>query len=86
MHLTLAHRVTYHVQEEYLEMVTAPTTRPAIVIPVNAHDNEGQLDDNIWCAIPFVQVLSDGLCLYYCALACHDLPAWLGSHTREGFH
>ena len=69
---------TQRVRDAFADAPT-PRVRPIVVVeeahqpqyPPQLGDAEGQ---------PYLQVPADGMCMYYCVLACQDAQMWLLNH------
>ena len=53
------------------------TVRPVVSVATSPPGHAAHLGDNDPVA---VQVPADGMCLYYCAVACRDLGHWVSTH------
>ena len=76
---------TEAVQEQLNLATTFPgslslTRRPAIEVDVTSPQAPPHLREEQG---PVVAVPADGLCLYYCAVACNDLARWAATHCRQ---
>ena len=67
---------------EALSMAAAIREGPADLGDIGPRDGEGPG----WPTevLPLINVPADGMCLYHCVVAAHDVPRWLREHDDRG--